>query len=65
MRELSKWMLALLEAYSRGEAPWLFINGQNQAVLAWNDGGNAAAILVATEHGVTPQKYPPTSILKR
>lgn len=59
MKELSKWMLALLEAWVCGDAPWLFMDGQNVAILAWLDGGNDAVISLAREHGITPKTHPP------
>lgn len=58
-KELSKWMLALLEAWVCGDAPWLFRDGQNVAVLAWLDGGNECVIALAQEHGITPKTHPP------
>lgn len=59
MKELSKWMLALLEAWVCGDAPWLFKDGQNVAVLAWNDGGSGAVFALARSRGITPKTHPP------
>lgn len=59
MRVLSKWMLALLEAWVCGDAPWLFRDGQSVAVLAWLDGGNERVLALAQEHGITPKTHPP------
>ncbi len=59
MGELAKWMLALLEAWVCGDAPWLFVDGQYVAVLAWLDGGNAAVMSMASSRGITPKSHPP------
>jgi ABC-type phosphate transport system auxiliary subunit len=57
-------MLALLEAWVCGDAPWLFVNGQNVAVSAWLSGGNLAVIDLAKSAGITPKSHPPKAPLK-
>ena len=64
MSLLSKWMLALLQAWVVGDAPWLFRDGQNIAVLAWNDGGNQAVIDLASAHDISPKSHPPTALVR-
>ena len=59
MRDLAKWMLALLEAWVCGDAPWLFVDGQNVAVTAWCDNGLQGVVDLATAHNVTPKTHPP------
>lgn len=64
MRDLAKWMLALLEAWVYGDAPWLFVDGQNIAILAWLDHDLQGVIDLATSHGITPKTHPPKAPVK-